>query len=83
MKNTHNLYLFDCIGHYICSSCYQKVDKCPFCSIMKHPLMLKNKSIKIDIPVDDLTEEAISDLISDYESNSEKSDEEISEKKLN
>jgi len=74
---TKKLYLFDCIGHYICASCYLKVDKCPFCSITKHPLMLKNKNIKIDIPVDDLTEEATSDLISDYESNSENSDDEI------
>ena len=74
---TKELYLFDCIGHYICASCYLKVDKCPFCSINKHPLMLKNKNIKIDIPVNDITEEATSDLISDYESNSEKSDDEM------
>ena len=68
------LHLFDCIGHYLCDDCYNKVDKCPFCSIIKHPLMIKNKNIQIDIPIDDITEEVNSDLISEYESNSEVSD---------
>jgi len=72
-----DLYLFDCIGHYICTTCYLKVDKCPFCSISKHPLMMRNKNMKEDIPLNEITEVATSDNISDYESNDENSDDEI------
>ena len=72
-ENT-KLHLFDCIGHYLCDICYNKVDKCPFCSIVKHPLMIKNRNIRIDIQIDDITEEVNSDLVSEYESNSEVSD---------
>ena len=77
--NDKKLYLFDCIGHYICNDCYERVDKCPFCSIMKHPLMMKNKNIQIDIPIDEITDETNSDIISDYESNSENSEDELLE----
>jgi hypothetical protein len=68
------LHLFDCIGHSLCDDCYNKVDKCPFCSIMKHPLMIKNKNTRIDVEINEITEETISDLVSEYESNSEVSD---------
>jgi hypothetical protein len=71
------LHLFDCIGHSLCDDCYNKVDKCPFCSITKHPLMIKNRNARIDISIDNITEEAISDLVSEYESNSEVSDGDI------
>jgi hypothetical protein len=77
--NDKELHLFDCIGHFICSDCYPKIDKCPFCSIAKHPLMMRNKNIRVDIPLEDISDEAFSDIISDYESNDENSDDEEEE----
>jgi hypothetical protein len=64
------LYLFDCIGHHICNDCYKRIDKCPFCCIMKHPLMIKNKNIKEDISYEEIDDDNLSD-ISDYETTNE------------
>jgi hypothetical protein len=77
--NEKELHLFDCIGHFICIDCYPKIDKCPFCAIVKHPLMIRNKHIREDIPLEDITDEAFSDVISEYESNDENSDDEEEE----
>jgi hypothetical protein len=42
----NELLIYDCFTHYICEKCYLHYDKCPFCFIEKHQIMINNKNIK-------------------------------------
>jgi len=47
------LIIYDCFNHYICEKCYEQYDKCPFCFIEKHQMMINNKKIKENSYSDD------------------------------
>jgi hypothetical protein len=42
-----NLILYDCTGHYQCTSCYLKMKICPYCKIPKNNCFLNKNLFKI------------------------------------
>jgi len=53
----NELMIYDCFAHYICEKCYLQYDKCPYCFIEKHQMMLNTKKIKKNIYSDDENED--------------------------
>ena len=67
-EDNKELVIFDCFAHYICERCYNSVEKCPYCNIEKHQIMI-NKLDDDEDNDDDDEEESEYDSDNDAENN--------------